>query len=253
MKINKSLILVSLLTFFSSVKLLAQENPGSIAPLTPGTTYPATTPVAPDASNTTTINREDKSGFRFGFKIAPNLGWIKEDSKGWSSDGSKIGFSYGLLAEVDLSKNYCFVTGLQVAYRQGKLKQEISPDTTLSFDIKLQYIEFPFAIKMKTNKNGNKKYFGQFGINPGLNYRAKANTAFEDDVNIDASVKSMNLAMVLGAGTEITLQGSTILMIALEYNNGFIDVFKSYDGGSGNKSYLTGYSNLVALNVGIMF
>lgn len=249
MNIHKSLFLVSLLTIFSGVIVLAQENPN----VTPVTTTPTTTAVAPQPATAAAKDQDEESDFRFGFKIAPNIGWIKEDSKGWSSDGSKIGFSYGLMAEFDLSKNYSFVTGLQVAYRQGKLKLDISPDTASSFDVKLQYVEFPLAIKMKTNKNGNMKFFGQFGINPGINYRAKANTASEDDVNIDASVKSMNLAMVLGAGTEITLQGSTILMVSLEYNNGFIDVFKSYDGGSGNETYLTGYTNLVALNVGIMF
>jgi hypothetical protein len=257
MNIHKSLLLVSLLTIFTGNIVLAQETPAASAPVAPSST-PVTptqtqTQAAPVVATTVAQNPEEESNFRFGFKVAPNIGWIKEDSKGWSSDGSEIGFSYGLMAEFDLSKNYSFVTGAQVAYRQGKLKQEISPDTTLSFDVNLQYVEFPIAIKMKTNKNGKFKYFGQFGLNPGINYRAKANTPDEDEVNIDASVKSMNLAMVLGAGTEITLQGTTILMVSLEYNNGFIDIFKSYDGGSGNESYLTGYSNLVALNVGIMF
>ena len=249
MNIHKSLFLVSLLTIFSGVKVLAQENPN----VTPVTAAPKTTEVAPQPSTSAANNQDEESDFRFGFKIAPNIGWIKEDSKEWSSNGSKIGCSYGLMAEFDLSKNYSFVTGLQVAYRQGKLKVSDSTGTSKNLDFNLQYVEFPLAIKMKTNKNGNKKYFGQFGINPGVNYRSKANTPSEDDVNIDASVKSMNFAMVLGAGTEITLQGSTILMISLEYNNGFIDIFKSYDGGSGNKTYLTGYTNLVALNVGIMF
>jgi hypothetical protein len=38
---------------------------------------------------------QDDSKLHFGLKAAPSLAWLRSDTKGFDSDGSKFGFSYG--------------------------------------------------------------------------------------------------------------------------------------------------------------
>ena len=45
--------------------------------------------------------QEDTKAMNFGLKVAPTLSWIKSDTKLVESDGSKIGFAYGLIADLD--------------------------------------------------------------------------------------------------------------------------------------------------------
>ena len=71
--------------------------------------------------------------FHFGMKICPNMAWLKSDTKGIESDGSVTRFSYGLITEFRIAENYAFATGIDIAYRGGKLKGETSTvlnDTT---------------------------------------------------------------------------------------------------------------------------
>ena len=105
--------------------------------------------------------------FRFGFKAAPNISWIAPDSKDYESDGIKMGFSWGLLAEFTLTENYFVKTGFSMDYLNGKLqlpytKEEVP--VTLNRTYHLRYLEIPLSLKMRTNKFGKTAYFGEIGI-----------------------------------------------------------------------------------------
>jgi hypothetical protein len=214
-----------------------------------------------NAQSDTPMSNDEK--FHFGFKIAPTYAWILTDSKDWSRDGSNLGFSYGVVTEFAISKNYVFATGVNVTYRGGKVKYQPAIDTSYSAKLKIQYVEIPVTLKMKTNEKNNIKYFGQFGLTPGIKIRAKADpvnvnypgySKTEDKVDIMSSVKNFNLNMVIAAGAEYTISGTTALFGSIEFNNGFIDIFRSFDSGvNGNQVYLKGYTNFFALNVGILF
>src|SRR5215216_4456840 len=69
-------------------------------------------------------NTSSDSKLRFGFKVAPSLAWLKPDIKGYESDGSKLGFIYGLMFDYNFAKNYALNLGLEVSYRGGKLKYD---------------------------------------------------------------------------------------------------------------------------------
>src|SRR5690606_20704037 len=51
---------------------------------------------------------------RLGIKLAPNLAWVRSDTKGLESDGTLIGYGFGLMAEFPFGTNgnYRFATGL---------------------------------------------------------------------------------------------------------------------------------------------
>lgn len=206
--------------------------------------------------------------FHFGFKFAPTLAWIKPDTKGLDREGSKLGFSYGVVTEFRIQDNYAFATGLQVTYRGGKLSYR--PDNNFGLDrynyeVNLQYIEIPLTLKMKTNEFNKIRYFGQFGFEPGFNIRAKAKSnqpGFDEEDNFKDYIKPLNLSMIIGAGLEYTISGSTVLVTSFEFNNGFVDILdtqKVYNQNSlpGLPTYTDtewkGSTNFFALNIGVLF
>ena len=51
--------------------------------------------------------------------------------------------------------------------------------------------------------------------------------------------------MIIGAGVEYEISGSTVAFGGIEFNNGFVDIL---DGNSGK-----GFTNYLGLNIGILF
>src|ERR1051325_7694083 len=126
-----------------------------------------------------TSAQETKSNtqkFHFGLKAAPSLAWLKTDSKTLSSDGSKFGFSYGLITESNFADHYAFATGIDVTYRGGKFAQTMTDTigniTKKNSKINLEYVEIPLTLKFKTNEIGYFTYFLQVGVAPGIDRKS---------------------------------------------------------------------------------
>ena len=184
---------------------------------------------------------QDDSKFDFGLKISPTYAWIKSDTKSsFKNDGGKIGFAYGLVANVNFAKNYALCTGVDVTYRGGKAKSVIDDSTSYASSLSLQYIEIPITLKLKTNEIGYLTYFGKFGFAPGLNIKAK-----DGSQSVKSSIVPFNASLIIGLGAQYSLGGKTALLLGLTYNNGFLDFVK----GSTAKAE----TNFVALELGIMF
>jgi len=207
--------------------------------------------------------------FRFGFKVAPSLAWLKPDVKGFSSNGSKIGFIYGIMMDYNFAKNYAFSTGLEVSYRGGKIKYDYSFSSgntvhTYSGDdtYNLKYIELPLTIKMKTNEIGYITYYGQFGFQPGFKISAKQDftqtkttpagpeVAADSDAEADAS--SINISLLFGVGLEYRISGNTSILVGLQFANGFTDVLTGTNHQD-TSTELKAISNYFSLNVGVFF
>jgi hypothetical protein len=203
--------------------------------------------------------------FRFGFKVAPALAWLKPDIKGYESGGSKIGFIYGAMMDYNFAKNYALNLGLEVSYRGGKLKYEVS-NTSVTFKgvntYNLQYIEIPFSIKMKTNEIGYMTYFGQFGFQPAFKFSAKADyestltnpsqtiTTNETDIDVTDQINSFNASLLFAIGTEYRISGNTSLIGAIQFSNGFTNVLDVKDPTDTEVKAITNY---LSLNIGVFF
>ncbi len=202
--------------------------------------------------------------FLFGFKIAPNIGWMKPDHKDYINEGSEVNFSWGFVTEFFLMENYAIATGFNVVYITGKLGYPDSLDNhqgTMIRKYRTQYIEIPLLLKMKTRDFKGFKFYGQIGLGTGFLIGAKADDIFkadginpvkDDGNNIKDEMKSNRLSLILGAGFEYGLGGSTALTFGINFNNGFTDILKDY-----NKVYPEiGHAariNFVELSFGIIF
>ncbi|MGR6088215.1 MAG: porin family protein [Arcticibacter sp.] len=196
------------------------------------------------------------SKFHFGLKASPSYNWMKTDGTGLESDGGSIGLSYGLMTEFAISKNYAFATGLEITYRGGKYNLKSGDILYGSYKQKLQYVEVPVGLKLKTNEIGYIKYYGLFGVLPGVLVKAKEDIDFESASSEDienngnqSNFYAFNVHLNVGAGIEYNLGGNTSFTTGIHYNNGLMDIYK----GSKDEPAAQFRTDGIVLNVGIFF
>ncbi len=195
---------------------------------------------------------------RLGLTAHPNFGFLKvENGKG---NGVSTGFSYGLMSDFEFAENYSFATGLTVTTINGKasiLNYEpfslLSSSSTNSaeYDVKfkMQYIEIPLSVKLKTDENNGIKWYGQFGLTADIRIGARqdvksGNIVYADNTKATDLTKFLRAGMIIGGGMEYRLSGKTSLLTGLTYNNGLTNIAKN------NESIRNHY---VGLNIGVFF
>ena len=205
--------------------------------------------------------------FRFGVTVAPNLAWISPDTKEYKNDGNQMGFSWGFIADVTLTENYFFKTGINMDYLNVQLEYSDSI-MTLTDSVsgimhrkhKLQYLEVPLTIKMRTNQFGKIAYYGEIGLGTAFNLKAKSKDEFfpkddQNSINFEEDIKDditfMKESLIFGAGLEYFIDNSTSIIIEVTFHNGLSNILK----GENKISLETQRAHLhyFQLNVGIMF
>ena len=195
-----------------------------------------------------------------GLSFSPTMNWMKTKSEGLSSDGAKLGFKYGLMADFNFGENYSLATGIFINNAGGKytsLEVADSMQKTHTYDQKIQSLEIPLTLRMRTKEIGYLKYFGQFGFSPQVVLNSTSDIEIEgmdglDNVNAKNSVASFDLALVLGLGIEYNISGTTNLMVGLTYSNGFVDMLKGTSNGFA-ETEKNASTNQIALNLGVLF
>ena len=185
---------------------------------------------------------------RFGIKAAPNLSWTRSDTKGLESDGSRLGYSVGLLAEfpIGISGNYRFATGIFLTTIGGRTAYSYATVDTVNRPtavvdqrtLNLRFVELPLTIKLMTNEIGYIRYYGQIGIMAGANIRARADyetnittasvteTFRDTEIDIQDDVRAIRAALVIGAGMEYNFSGQTALLGGITYNSSIINLLE---------------------------
>jgi len=212
----------------------------------------------------TGLKAQDKP-FVFGFKVAPNIGWMNPSSDDYESDGSKFGFSWGLLAEFHLMENYSINSGINILFQNGKLNYV---DDLVAYGglgelfrtYNFKYIEVPLTLKMKTNEMYGMRFFGVFGFGANFLLSAKAKDRFlpddggaevKDEMDFKSNIKSVRASMIVGIGAEINMDGVTKLVAGINFDNGITDVLKNQNIAT-NVNHKS-INNFLEFYVGILF
>ena len=178
--------------------------------------------------------------FRFGLTASPLLSWFGVSGDDVQSDGVKLGFQYGLLFEGNIgpADNYVFSSGLIINSAGGFLTGGDSSDV-FYITIRSTYIEIPLSLKLRTNEVNYMRYYGQFGLTPGINIKARydqedANgNLIVDDYNLKEKTATgdkynlFNVSLTLGLGAEYSLTETTVLTGGLFFQNGFMNVYEN--------------------------
>lgn len=183
---------------------------------------------------------QNEKFFRFGLHGNTGMVWMKPDQDSLEYQGSRIGIGYGFIGEMTIANNFSFATGFDVSYVGGKLqKQGVSyiypPDTISSLSnenstYKLQYLDIPLTLKMKTNEINYITYFARIGGSIGIALKAKADREYSvigsstsitvQDVDLVDEKKFMRTNFLIGAGIEYSLGGTTSALAELSFVNG---------------------------------
>jgi len=193
-------------------------------------------------------------GFKLGLTAHPTIGWVKPQVG--KSNGVALGFSYGLMGDFNFAENYSFATGLTITTINGKstqiITQETNPPTQIPYELKykLQYIEVPLTLKLKTVKMNDIKWYGQFGLSNDFNIGAKQDSdasgkASTRDENISKTIKLYRAGLILGGGAEFELSGNASIAAGLTYNNGFTDITTDKSNNVRN--------HYIGINFGVFF
>lgn len=207
--------------------------------------------------------------FRFGFETSPFISWMKTDNKKTPGDGSRIGFNLAANGEYNFAEHYAVRLGLGLSFGQGgglthneiNGTAQLFPNSSLSdpalnaiatgtlVKYRINYLEIPFALKMKTPEYGNIRYFAEVpALAIGFKTGARADIGVFEDENIKKDIAPLSLNWGLGLGLEYSLNSSTSLVGGLYYQAGFTDV--TTDDGA-DKSKAT--NQRIVLRVGVLF
>lgn len=218
--------------------------------------------------------------FNPGLRFNPVFSWMRAESDDpnvtMSSGGLGLGFSVGLMGDYFIKDNYGISVEARITQLTAKFSYATShidfpgadpaQDNTLS----LQYVELPISLKMKTNEIGYTKYYGQAGIIPALNTRARADRKItnsnynagqkekamlvlgqakdpEENVNVKSEISAFDMFVMIGGGMEYTLSGTTALLGGISYQHGLMNV-----NDNANKKYNL-KNRYISLNLGIVF
>ncbi len=200
---------------------------------------------------------QNEKFFRFGLHGSPSVAWLKPETKTHNYNGLRIGFGYGLITEFTLADNYSLSTGVESVYSGGKLNwvDTVGATTTNTATYRVQYIELPIALKMKTNEINYITYFAKFG--GGINMRLQSFRDMDSkdsqgnslpsllDEDINSDINLFRISFLIGIGLEYSLGGTTAALVGVNFNNGLTDIFKDKD--------LKAKNNFITVNLGILF
>ncbi|MDA3929777.1 MAG: porin family protein [Prolixibacteraceae bacterium] len=180
--------------------------------------------------------------FRLGFQASPHLTWMTSTKDDITRLEMHPGIKYGLEADIFLAgfPRYSLNTGLFVANHSFSANYNIAEpfyinDVTFNqaVDItyKLNYIEIPINIKLKSDQFYRMRFYGQFGLTNMINLSASATSSdseftgdnVKDGINRSV-IRSYNLSMIMGGGVEYDVGGNTAINVGIQYSNGLTDV-----------------------------
>jgi hypothetical protein len=196
--------------------------------------------------------------FRLGLTAHPTFGWIKPE--GGKGNGVALGFSYGLIGDFNFAENYSFATGITITTINGKSTEinpgpyHVGPDdikTAYNIRYKLQYLEIPLTVKLKTTKVGTVRWYGQFGLSNDFNIGARQDVdqvgkqSIADDANAKDLINFYRAGLIIGGGGEFDIAPNTSITMGLTFNNGFTDISDNKNSSVRN--------HYLGLNFGVFF
>jgi len=208
--------------------------------------------------------------FQFGIKAGPNMGWFSTSADNYQNKGVDFGGSWGFIADFFIMENYSFSTGFDIVYLNGTMSypdvyeydtSSVKISGTLKRSYRTKYVKIPFVFTMKTNEIKGVKYYGQVGFGLSILFAAKAKDDFTGDNGEHITTPKHNIyddllptreSLILGAGMEIPLHGSTIIRDGLVYDNAFINILRGFNTVN-TSAKNNGRNSFIALDIGILF
>lgn len=163
--------------------------------------------------------------------------WMKPKTEGYESQGVRFAYSYGLLIDYNFTENYTFSTGIGYNRVGGKLSykdKQIIIDTLLTGILtrtyKINYLEIPTLLKLKSNQMGFLTYYTQLGLRHSFKLNSNADDSFEynnpietntsNDIDMKDYTSFYRLSFCFAIGAEYAISQSLSAYVSIGYDNG---------------------------------
>ncbi|MEL7589164.1 MAG: porin family protein [Prolixibacteraceae bacterium] len=182
-----------------------------------------------------------QKNLQLSFSTGPSINWMSAGENEISAGNVKAGYDFGVVADVffDDLQRYALTTGFLLSNTGGELDynnadpfefagETINAGSTIRY--RLQYLEVPMAVKLKTSQFKRWTIWGQFGLSAFANVRAKGDTSdgVLDKSDIQNEIRLFNLAMNLGLGADFDLGSGNALTLGIIFKDGLTDVTKEH-------------------------
>jgi hypothetical protein len=179
--------------------------------------------------------------FKFGVHADPMITWFGSDNSVVVNKGARPGFNFGLSVYRYFGPNYSFSTGINLISAGGRLVTDKkitfylphggtieNVDSAASIVYKIQYLSVPLGLKLQTNQIGYYTFFTDLGLDPKVVVGGKADIPSRSikSENAMEELRIFNLSYHIMAGVEYGIGGSTALVLAIGFDNNFLDITK---------------------------
>lgn len=199
--------------------------------------------------------------------------YLKPKSNEYESLGVRGSYAYGLVVDVNFTNHYTFSTGVKYASYGGKLKfndqmkvDTILEDGVMSRKYRVNYIELPILLKLKTNQMGYITPFVQIGLHNGFRLSAFSDDEFSyssgtkelppvegNDIIDETAFYRLSLEFSIGAEYEISQSFAGFAI--LSFHNGLTNSLTgtNYNWDLSKENNQSAMFKKFALTVGFMF
>ena len=195
---------------------------------------------------------------KIGIKFAPTLSANRIDSgsKTYSVSPNGVGgrFIFGPIADILITDNYYFSTGILFAPKRIGIEVRDPGNNTHEQTYKMQYIQLPATLKLFTNELAlDTRVYFQLGTLLDIKVSDKAQEDYTTSPSpgefIDRT-RFFDLGVYLGSGVEYRLGYNTILFGGIFYNRGLINaVTRTLNAGPD----INVKNDLIGLELGVKF
>ncbi len=196
---------------------------------------------------TTSVFAQEKP-IRLGVFLGPNFSWLSPDMEGVKSNGTSMGFAWGLMTDFTLMENYYLTTGININYFRGKLAPEQGGDN-LEMVYNMRYLMVPLTLKLRTNELLPRfKFYGSLGLEAGVRIRAKGDmpklsmneagvVTITQDKKVDIKDYTQPVIgnLIIGAGAEFAVDEALDIVAGLSFHNGLLNALKQPKDMKGDK------------------
>lgn len=184
---------------------------------------------------------------RLGLAFSPVLSWFTTsgDAGLVEPDGVRFNIAFGLNTDFRIGRNsnYYFSTGLFLLNTGGTLRHEYFTQddngdfvlTDRTVDFRVNYVNIPLTVMLRTNEIGYMRYFGRVGFDAAFN----TNSTFDfEDLRMDSgqtvTVEDGDASDLTGlfraglhieAGFEYNVGGTTNIYVSATFNSGLNNIF----------------------------
>lgn len=186
----------------------------------------------------------------FGLHFSPQFSWIDSDEENISSSAATL-YSYGLLGEYRFTDKYALGTGINIQTTGGDLSFKDTVNFTGKY--RVQMIEVPVVLMMRTKQSGYMTFFAQFG--GALSFKTKETVSFSVErpasAELDSYTTPIGASFRIGGGMEYEVFGNSAIVVGINYNHSLWDNIRDEDPAIGkNGSHRFRY---VSLTLGFLF